>query len=640
LITADPLIGRTIGTFLIQHLLGRGGMARVYKGLDTTLKRPVAVKVIEEGYRTSDTYTLRFEREAQAVANLKHPNIITIFHFGRHEGLYYLVMEYVDGADLDTVSRNYTDNGELMPHNDVIRILDAIAAALDYAHSQGVIHRDVKPSNIMIERNGRPVLTDFGLALRVSEGTVGESFGSPHYISPEQARNSANAVPQSDLYSLGIVAYELLTGAVPFDDPSPTALAVQHLIAPVPSARSFNRSLSEDVERVLNKILAKNPEERYQTGQEFIAALGAALEKLKQQPVKLTTAEVPLLPPGVEPPPPRRLSMQSALDKVSQHMLLEQAKGQSLTQHTVLSSNIPAIPQAQPPKRGMPVLLVSGLGVLIIAVLAILLFVFASSSQNNTTSTTTESSAVAVVSSSTVQPTSTDTSTATSTATMTVTNDSGALLATADTSTLAPSSTIPPTNTPSPAPTDTTAPTAIPTSVPPTTAPTLIPATDVPPTDAPIPTDAANAAPTLEAEPTVLYPDGLQVSLIYDTRTFYFANKSDQRILMQNLAFERLFADGQAGDRYEGIRWGAFYPWSEPRRCIVLHLPRASWRLPSGDCPNGYNSEIATQDGESFWMAADNSTEFRVLWSNNEVARCPVATSTEAIRCEIRYPRN
>ena len=126
-----------------------------------------------------------------------------------------------------------------MPYADVTRVIEATASALDYAHEQGVIHRDVKPSNIMMERSGRPVLTDFGLALRMGEGTRGDTFGTPHYISPEQAQNSANAVPQSDLYSLGVIAYELLAGAVPFDDPSPTALVMQHASQPcLPRARS------------------------------------------------------------------------------------------------------------------------------------------------------------------------------------------------------------------------------------------------------------------------------------------------------------------------------------------------------------------------------------------------------------------
>src|SRR5579859_3005666 len=286
------LTGHKLGDIVVQEPLGTGGMAHVYKGMDVSLKRAVAVKVIADDLRGSDVYTQRFEREAQAVAALKHPNIVTIFQFGKQDGLYYLVMEYINGVNLDAILRNYDSSNELMPYADVLRILQAIGSALDYAHSQGVIHRDVKPSNIMLESDGRPVLTDFGLALRVSEGTIGDTFGSPHYISPEQARSSANAVPQSDLYSLGVVAFELLTGFVPFDDPSPTALAMQHIMAVVPSPRDFNPNLSPAFEPVLFKALAKAPGERYQTAEEFVTALRSAFEQQRVNPVSVATPEI------------------------------------------------------------------------------------------------------------------------------------------------------------------------------------------------------------------------------------------------------------------------------------------------------------------------------------------------------------
>lgn len=311
---SDALIGQELGRILIQQPLGHGGMARVYKGFDQNLRRPVAIKVIAESLRQSASYAQRFERESQAVANLKHPNIVTVFQFGSHDALYYLVMEYIDGVDLDVLLRSYEDSGELMPHADVLRILQEIAGALDYAHAQGVIHRDVKPSNIMLERGGRPVLTDFGLALRISEGTMGDTFGSPHYIAPEQARSSSNAVPQSDVYALGVIAYEMLTGVVPFDDPSPAALAVQHITNDVPSPRLLNRSLPEAVEPILLKVLAKEPKDRYRTCKAFVGALRKALKT--EAPVRPKAPDLPPLPAGVELPPPRRLSVHTAQDKL------------------------------------------------------------------------------------------------------------------------------------------------------------------------------------------------------------------------------------------------------------------------------------------------------------------------------------
>jgi serine/threonine protein kinase len=612
--TIDPLIGHNLDNFLIQQLLGRGGMARVYKGLDTSLKRPVAIKVIEENFRATEAYRLRFEHEAQAVANLSHTNIVTVHHFGKQTGLYYLVMEYINGVDLDVIIRNYGASGELMPHKDVIRIIGEIASALDYAHAQGVIHRDIKPSNIMLERTGRSILTDFGLALRVSEGTVGETFGSPHYISPEQARNSASVVPQSDLYSLGIVVYELLTSVVPFDDPSPTTLAVQHIVAPVPSPRAFNHNLSEGVERVMLRILAKSPEERYQTGQEFVAALRAVLDSLQNQPMKVSTNELPPLPPGIEPPPPRRLSMQTALDKLSQHMLLEQAKGKALTQTQAAPFAEYEYPTlAKPRNKKIPLLALSGLGVLVIAILGTLILLLSRRTNEATVA---------------AQATNTPLLTATQTVLVTQSIIPIVLSPTlGSVPTQLPSNTLLPSNTSTltVAPVQPTA-TAI-LAVLPTNIPTLVE------TPSPLPTDAPTIA--IPIEPTILYPDGLPITLIYDAEALYFANKSDKKITLNKLTFEQVLIDGQIGDRYEGNRWSQFYSWSEPRFCVVVHLTGKNPRLPTTECPRGSNSIVAIQRGENFWTASENAHEFRVLWNGQEIARCAIAAG----RCELRLPR-
>jgi serine/threonine protein kinase len=276
--THDPLIGQQLGTYRLDRVLGRGGMAQVYYGWDLSLDRPVAVKVIDARYRESPAYAARFVREARTVATWRHPNIIQVYYAGEEDGLYYFAMEYVEGLDLRTLVDRYASDGELMPHADVLRLGRAIADALDYAHARGVIHRDVKPSNVMVETDGRVVLTDFGLALDVEQGSLGETFGSPHYIAPEQARSSAAAIPQSDLYALGVILYELLTGAVPFDDPSSTVVAVQHLTQPPPPPREFNPNLAPAVEAVLFKALNKAPEERYPSGRALLDALKAALE--------------------------------------------------------------------------------------------------------------------------------------------------------------------------------------------------------------------------------------------------------------------------------------------------------------------------------------------------------------------------
>jgi serine/threonine protein kinase len=187
-------------------------------------------------------------------------------------------MEYIDGQNLGELITHYAAKGELTPHAEVLRMGRAVASALDYAHQRGIIHRDVKPSNVMIAQDGRVVLTDFGLALDVQQGSQGEVFGSAHYIAPEQARHSADAVPQSDLYALGIILYEMLTGAVPFDDPSPTTVAVQHMTFLPPPPRDVNPALNQKTEVVLLKALSKSPRLRFQTGSDLINALEQALQ--------------------------------------------------------------------------------------------------------------------------------------------------------------------------------------------------------------------------------------------------------------------------------------------------------------------------------------------------------------------------
>ena len=290
--TVDPLIGLQLGNFRLERVLGRGGMAQVYYGWDVKLERPVAVKVIDSRFRDNPAYAKRFVREAQAVASWRHENIAQIYYADEQGGLYYFAMEYVDGLDLGRVLTSYAARGELIPQADVLRIGRALASALDYAHAKRVVHRDVKPSNVIIARDGRVVLTDFGLALDVQQGSVGEVFGSAHYIAPEQARRSSDATPLSDLYSLGILLYEMLTGVVPFDDPSPTAVALQHLTQPPPAPRTLNPDLNTEVEATLLKALNKSPKDRYQTGIELLTALEHAFEA-----TTTSTQPAPLPPP-------------------------------------------------------------------------------------------------------------------------------------------------------------------------------------------------------------------------------------------------------------------------------------------------------------------------------------------------------
>lgn len=282
----DALIGKVIDGYKIEDLLGHGGMGRVYRALDIKLNRYAAMKVMTQPTKKTDLYEKRFYREAQSIAKLKHNNIVAIYRFNDIDNIYYMAMEYVDGADLRWVLRDYSADGELIDYTTLLTIIEDTSKALDYAHKHGVIHRDIKPSNIMISRKGNAILTDFGLALNVQEGTGGEIFGSPHYIAPEQAVNSAQAIPQTDFYSLGVILYEMLTGSVPFDEGSAIQVAMAHIGDTLPDPLTINPELHPAFVPILDKVLAKNPQDRYQNGAKLVTALKSAIQQARQSKVE------------------------------------------------------------------------------------------------------------------------------------------------------------------------------------------------------------------------------------------------------------------------------------------------------------------------------------------------------------------
>jgi serine/threonine protein kinase len=292
----DPLIGQQLDEYRLDAVLGQGGMARVYRGFDVRLKRPTAIKVIQGSFRASPEYEVRFEREAQAIARLRHPHIVGVYRYGRVNDLFYLAMEYVEGEDLQSRLAAYQAHQKLMPPAEAGPIIRQVCLALDYTHSQGVVHRDVKPSNIMLDKEGQALLTDFGLAL-LDRNTQGEIFGTPDYIAPEQAMSSAGAVPQSDFYAVGVILYEIFTGELPFADTEPLALAMRHLTDPPPLPRKLNPNISLGLEAVILKALAKDPQDRYPNGAALSGALDEALRLIPQDATSQENRVEPPLPP-------------------------------------------------------------------------------------------------------------------------------------------------------------------------------------------------------------------------------------------------------------------------------------------------------------------------------------------------------
>ena len=270
----------TSGKYKILEEIGHGGFATVYKAADTTLDREVALKVLDPLLTRDPTFAVRFQQEAKVTARLFHPNIAALFEVGKSEGRLFIAMQYIPGRNL----RDLAQEKGLLPLDQIASIIQQIGAALDYAHAHGAIHRDVKPSNIIVDPGGHATLTDFGIVKALEATTIqttsGAILGTPSYSSPEQAE-SRPLDGRSDLYSLGVVAYELSTGKVPFvADTTPSLYyKIVHEEPPLPS--QVHARVAGPIEPVLLKAIAKQPDQRYQTGQEFGAALAAAAEQVK-----------------------------------------------------------------------------------------------------------------------------------------------------------------------------------------------------------------------------------------------------------------------------------------------------------------------------------------------------------------------
>ena len=557
----DPLIGMQLANFTVERLLGQGGMAMVYFGQDVKLHRPVAIKVLDKRYKNHPAYASRFVNEARMMAKWHHENIIQIYYADDTQGFPYYVMEYVDGQDLGAIMSRHHEEGEKMPVVDALRIGKAVASALDYAHRHGVIHRDVKPANILLSKDGRVLLGDFGMALEVRDGSQGNIFGTPHYISPEQAKRSADAVPQSDIYSLGVILYEILTGSVPFNDPSPASLALLHISQKPPAPRTLNPELAPAVEVVLLKVLEKDVRERFQSASKFMEALEDAFTSTGSA----KKASLPPLPVGV----PTIQRSERALEPLSEHYTLPKAEVQTPIK------KMPATVRASSPTQKRNYWLMVG-ALLLLGIGAL----FFTRSRLNSATIPTESSGAALL------------------------------------STPSPAS---PTGTDAPSPTA-----SLPTE-------TLIP-----------PTSTVLPSPTIYMTPTVLYPEGNHYTLFYNDTSFFILNRSYNRRSVSGFSFQRLDENGQPDeDFFKGHQWVTTKVDYIPRNfCanITIYGDQQPPYLSPADCFGGLVKTVQPRfdrPGEIlFWTPKTGSTQFRVNWLEEEVARCDIFAGL----CEVFVP--
>lgn len=311
-------IGRTLsGRYKIEAMLGQGGMSAVYKASDPNLKRVVAIKLIHPHLSTDPAFIQRFESEAAAVASLRHPNIVQVYDFNNDNGVYYMVLEFIPGETLqDRMQRLAADNRQLSL-NDILKFSGNISDAVGYAHQRGMVHRDIKPANIMLDVHGQAILMDFGIVKILggdSHTSTGAIVGTARYMPPEIIRGEVADV-RSDIYSLGVTIFEMLSGRPPFMSDSAMTLMMMHLNDPVPDIRGFRSDAHPQIVEILQKCLEKNRDDRYQSAADLSGDIKRGLAYLGGQPTYVQLkkdsgvtdqprAEVEATPPPTPNPAP------------------------------------------------------------------------------------------------------------------------------------------------------------------------------------------------------------------------------------------------------------------------------------------------------------------------------------------------
>lgn len=666
---AENMVGRKLGDYTLERKLAVGGMAHIYLGRDAKLERMAAIKILSRDMLNDSVMAQRFEREARAIAKLEHESIIPIYQFGEQDGQYFLAMRYVEGRDLAQEVNDLRQKGKLMDVRRALTILEKVASALDYAHRNNIVHRDIKPSNVLLGAGDKVYLSDFGLAMLSSDKTLGTAFGTPRYISPEQATDSLKTVPQSDIYSLAVMVYEILTGALLFDAPHPLEVALAHVTQQPKPPRAHNPAIPAQAQEEILKALSKDPHKRHQTATEFIQSVKNAYDNAFkdnastvpfapddfESPPELPAAVANIQPSpsnsGRSTPPVRPIAPIREMSPRDTQAFRDRTGTQPLRPKTSTStlSKVSVRPtQPQPRSTEMLMLYVLASAAVVIMVVVLILLV----GRNN------QPPAVAVVSD----------------ADLTLTNDALAfLIETANAATMSAITLTPPdgtsvailpvgtqeagvTDDPATAEaqqaTEDAEPTSTPTATETPITPTVTPSatvTDTPdsePTEIP-PTSVTRRAPTLTPTPPPTLVGVVEgqnpLTLHYNDQLIAVLNPGDQTIAIEQLVLVGLSGDDDDTFSNAGRSLGVTL---RPGECVVIRGGRAT-----GQIPNDWNCskklEATLNKNSLFWRAdagerPAEDTQFDVEAAGEVIGTCDTAGRAVGrvgtMTCELQWP--
>lgn len=603
------LVGKQLGDYLIKDKLATGGMSYVFVGEDVSLGRRAAVKVLTPDI-TEDDESLpdRFKREARAVAQLEHDNIIPIYQFGELDGIYFLAMRFIDGHDFADEITEAKRAGKLFDVKRSLDVLEQVASALDYAHANGIVHRDIKPSNVLIDNNGKAILTDFGLVLWSSvDKTLGTAFGTPRYISPEQATDSQAAVAQSDIYSLAVIFYEIVTGKMLFTGQTPMEMAISHITEKPTPPRKHNPNIPVQVEREILKSLDKEPSNRHQTAMEFIRSLRKAYDDAggidnvatdtREKRQELLKQEIPPVTPKLTP------QVIADGDTIPAPTPIIDAPDANKIRGAKPATVRDKAPKPAPGGNRSRMMMLGGIGIAIVIVLFLSALIAGGGLLTPPLPT------ISSIGDTTEE----------------ATPDDNAILAATD------EATDEPTEAPTDAPTD--EPTEIPTDAP-TDEPTDVPTeTDTPePTITPTITPSATPYPILDE-----LPDGVLVSLVYNPTILVIRNDSEGSVVFNDMSMTGLMDEGEGGFNASNLPRVAMLPGE----CIVIRAETEPVPTDWG-CRNERSSQLLQSDNR-FWFAdSADDVSFAVFWRNNEIKTCNTVGravgNVNGFSCMLEWP--